>query len=211
MAGGLLGEATLADHARQGLLAGGRRERAPRVSRRQQPGAGPLALPVHPPQLQAPWGQWDQAVVAACALAHAHQHALRGDGRARARRPCPPAQPTGRAQLQTHPGGRVRDQGPPGADLPPTPHDREVLGVPRAHEVEDRPRAPPRARVEESTPIALTPEGALGDLLLSAQAEERLAPLRVAELGRRASVVVRQWAGRVAIALVGGGGQAPER
>jgi hypothetical protein len=82
--------------------------------------------------------------------------------------------------------------------------------VPRAHEVEDGPRALPRALVEEPNPVELNPEGALGDLLLIEQEEEILAQLLVAELVRRASVVVRQLADGVEIALWGRGGQAPE-
>jgi hypothetical protein len=84
------------------------------------------------------------------------------------------------------------------------------LEGPRAHKVEDRPRALQRALVEEPNPVEVNPEGALGDLLLIESEEEILAPRLVAELVRRASVVVRQLADRVEIARLGRGGQAPE-
>jgi hypothetical protein len=48
------------------------------------------------------------------------------------------------------------------------------LGVPGAHEVEDGPRALQRAFVEESNPVKVNPEGALGDRLLMDQEEDVL-------------------------------------
>jgi hypothetical protein len=103
----------------------------------------------------------------------------------------------------------VRNQGQQGADLPQTQHDRAFLGVPRAHEVEDRPRALQRALVEDPKPVEMNPAGALGDPLLLEHEEEIWAQLLGAALVRRALVVVRQLADRVEIALVGRGGQAP--
>jgi hypothetical protein len=103
----------------------------------------------------------------------------------------------------------VRDQGQQGPDLPPTQHDRQLLKGPGAHEVDARPGALQRARGAEPTPVEVNAEGGLGALLLMAPAEELLAHLLVAELGRRASVVVRQLADRVERALWGLGGQAP--
>jgi hypothetical protein len=68
------------------------------------------------------------------------------------------------------------------------------LGGAGPHAGDDRPRARARAFVEEPDPVEVNPEGALGDVLLMASGEEILAELLVAELVRRASVVVRQLA-----------------
>jgi hypothetical protein len=55
----------------------------------------------------------------------------------------------------------------------------------------------------------MNPDGALGALRRLAQAEDIVAPLRVAARVRRASVGVRPLADRVERALLGRGGQAP--
>jgi hypothetical protein len=126
--GGILGNATPAYHPLEGLLEGSRRERRLLGPGEEPPGVGPLALPVRPQHLSDPRGPGDEALVAALALAHAPQQALRVAVRDLQRGPFPQAQPTGREQLQTHPGARVHDQGQQGADLPPTQHDRPFVG-----------------------------------------------------------------------------------
>jgi hypothetical protein len=144
------------------------------------------------------------------ALAHAHQHALRVDVRDLQLGSFQQAQPTGIDQLQTHPGCRVRDQGQQGPDLPQPQHDRQFLGVPGAHEVEDGPGALQRALVEESNPVEVNPEGALGDLLLIDQEEEVLAELVFTDLVRSAPVVLRQMLDGFDVTLLGPGSQAPQ-
>jgi hypothetical protein len=209
--GGILGHATLAYHELEGLLKGGRRERRLLVPGGEQPGAGPLALPVGPQQLQHRRGQGDEAVFASFALAHAHQHAWRVDVRDLPLGPFPQAQPTGIDQLQTHPGCWVRDPGQQGPDLPPTQHDRQCLGVPGAHEVEDGPRAVQCALVEESNPVEVNAEGALGDPLLMDQEEEVLAEFVFTALARSAPVVWRQMLDGFDVTVLGPGSQAPQR
>jgi hypothetical protein len=68
-------------------------------------------------------------------------------------------------------------------------------------EVDAGPGALQRARGAEPKPGEVNAEGALGALLLMAPEEDLLAHLLVAELGRRASVVVHQLADRVERAL----------
>jgi hypothetical protein len=104
----------------------------------------------------------------------------------------------------------VLDQGQSGPDLPRTQHDRQFLEGPRAHQVKDGPGSCQRALGEEPNPLEVHAEGALSDLLLMEQEAEVLAQLRVAELVRRASIVLSQLVHGCEIALVGLGGQAPE-
>jgi hypothetical protein len=84
------------------------------------------------------------------------------------------------------------------------------LGVPGAHEVEDGPRAFQRAFVEESNPVEVNPEGALGDLLLIDQEEEVLAEFVFTDLVRSAPVVLRQMLYGFDVTLLGPGSQAPQ-
>jgi hypothetical protein len=86
---GVVGEATLAHHARTGLLEGGRRERRLLVSRGEPPGPGARTRPVDPSPLQGPCGQGHQAVLAPLALSDTDQQALRIKVRDLERRPFP--------------------------------------------------------------------------------------------------------------------------
>jgi hypothetical protein len=135
----IFGEATLAHHALESLLEGGRRERHPLVSSGEQPGAGALALPVDPQQLQGPCGQGSQAVFPPVALSDTAQHAVGVKVRDLERGPLPQAQATGIDHPQTHRSFGVDDQGQPRADFLGTQHDREFSAGPGPNERQHRP------------------------------------------------------------------------
>jgi len=77
-------------------------------------------------------------------------------------------------------------------------------------EVEDRPRALPRALVEEPDPIEMDASRALGDQLLIEQVEEVLPEFLFAKVIGSPSVVLSQVCDGFEIALLGPGSQAPE-
>jgi hypothetical protein len=83
----------------------------------EQPGAGPLVLPVRSQQLQHPGGQGHQAVLPPVALVHPHQHPLGIDVGNLQLGPFSQAPPTGVDQLQTHPGVAGFDQDQQGPDF----------------------------------------------------------------------------------------------
>jgi len=98
----------------------------------------------------------------------------------------------------------------PGAQLPDlrhTQHDGQLLALPRSNEVEDGPRALARHLIEAGAPLEVTPEGALGDVLLMQQAQAVLPPLRFPELVGRALVVWCPLLDRCDRALWGLGGK----
>jgi hypothetical protein len=162
---GVFGKAALTHHARQGLLQGGRRERRLPVPSGEQPGSGACPLPVHPSQLQCPFGQGHQTIFAPLTLSNTDQHALRINIRDLSLRPFSQAQPTRRDQLQTHTGVRAWHQGQQGAHCLRTQHDGELLAVPGTNELEDGPWALQRALVEAANPLQVETSRALCHLL----------------------------------------------
>jgi hypothetical protein len=141
---------------------------------------------------------------------HPHQHAVGGKVGDLQMRPLCQAQPAGIDQLQTRPGLRSVDHGQQGADLPPTQHAGPCVEVPRAHAVDDWPRALPGVLVEEPEPIEVNPAGTLRHLLVVDQEEEVRPELLFTDLLQSPSVVLGEVFDGVEIALLGLGGQALE-
>ena len=206
---GVCGEATRADHARQGLLAGGRRERRRRVASGAHPGPGARVRPVDPPPLQGPCGQGHHAVLTPLALSDPAQQALGGEVRDRPRRPCPSAPPTRREHRQPPAGCRAVDPGQQGAPGLRTPHDGPCVAGPGPDAREDRPRARPRALVAAADPRELEASRALGDRLLREPGADGWPARLVAQVLGRPAVVWSQVCDGVASAGRGPGGQAP--
>jgi hypothetical protein len=150
------------------------------------------ARPVDPPPLQGPCGQGHHAVLTACALSHPDQHPVGGKVRDLARRPLPQAPSTGRDHPQTPPRCGVDDRGQPRADFLGTPHDGQLLAVPRPHAREDRPWSLPGQLINKPAPLEVDTAGTLRDLLLMEPRENVRADLRCVELVRRAPVVWRE-------------------
>jgi hypothetical protein len=82
--------------------------------------------------------------------------------------------------------------------------------VPGTDALEDRPRALPRALVEEPDPIEMEASRALGDLLLIEHVKDVLPGLLFADVLGSPSVVLSQVFDGFERALLGPGGQAPE-
>jgi hypothetical protein len=168
-------------------------------------------LPVLASPRQGPVSPWSLAVFPPCALTDPHQQALGVDIRDLERCPFPEAEPTRGAHPPTPPSVRALDHGEQGPDFSRAQHDGPLWGVPGSHTVEDRPWALQRPLVEEPDPLEVHAEGALGDVRLGPQAEAILAELHCAELVGSASRVASQLLHRGDIALLGLGGEPPQR
>ena len=189
---GLVGEATLAPHAREGLREGGRRERRLLVSSGAPPGSGARALPGSPPPLQGPCGQGPQAVLTALALANPDQHPVGGHGRDLERGPLPQAPSTGIDPPQTPPSCGVDSRGQPRADGLGTQPDWQLWAGPRPHAREDRPWALQGHLLKQPDPIEGDTAGTRRDLLLMEPRAHVLADRRCIALLRSAPVVWRE-------------------
>jgi hypothetical protein len=211
MDGGLWGEATLAHHRCERLWEGGGGHRHRPVPGGEPPGARPHVLPGRSSPLQGPFGPWDIAVFAPCALTDPDQQALGVDIRDLSRCPLPEAKPTRVAHPSTQPSVRVLDPGQQGPDLVRTQYGGQVWDTPGSYEVKDGPRALPRPLVEEPDPRERHAAGALGDVLRMKQAEARLAALRFAELVGSTSIVASPLVNRGDITWLSLGGESPQR
>jgi hypothetical protein len=169
------------------------------------------ARPGDPPPLQGPCGQGHHAVLTACALSHPDQPPVGGKVRDLEMGPLPPAPSTGIDHPQTPPSCGVDDRGHQRADFLGTPHDGQLLAVPRPHAREDRPWSRQGHLIKKPDPLEVDTEGTLRDLLLMEQREHVRAALRFVELVRRAPVVWREVLDGLEVTRLGPGSEPTPR